>query len=115
MYRESILAEYRRVARGSLDDEFTHEAKASNPLCGDSLIVRFSIEDGIIKKGSFKSIGCVISTVSASRFLHALRGKQVSDVKATSEETVVSAFEFPIQPARVACALLVLEAIKKAL
>ena len=115
LYQNRILAEYRAPKNFGLKDNFTHQAKAANPVCGDSIIVRLKIENGIVKDVSFKNIGCVISTASASLFLAFIKGCVVKDIRAFGPDTPLLLLGISLTPGRLKCGTLVLEAVQKAL
>src|SRR3989344_972126 len=115
LYQDRILDEYRAPRNHGLKDDFTHQAKAANPVCGDSIIVRLKIENGIVKDVSFKNIGCVISTASASLFLAFIKGKPIEDIRAFGPDTPLSLLGISLMPGRLKCGTLVLEAVAKAL
>ena len=58
LYQDRILDEYRAPRNHGLKDDFTHQAKAANPVCGDSIIIRLKIENGIVEEVSFKNLVC---------------------------------------------------------
>ena len=115
LYQDRILDEYRAPRNHGLRDDFTHQAKAANPVCGDSIIVRLKIENGIVKDVSFKNIGCVISTASASLFLAFIKGCVVKDIRAFGPDTPLLLLGISLTPGRLKCGTLVLEAVQKAL
>ena len=115
MYQDRILDEYRAPRNHGLKDDFTHQAKAANPVCGDSIIIRLNIENGIVEEVSFKNIGCVISTASASLFLAFIKGRAVKDIHAFGPDTPLSLLKIPLTPGRLKCGTLALEVVQKAL
>ncbi len=115
LYQNRILDEYRAPKNFGLKDDFTHQAKAANPVCGDSIVVRLKIENGVVKDVSFKNIGCVISRASASFFLEFVKGKAVEDIRSFGPDTPLSLLGIPLMPGRLKCGTLVLEAVAKAL
>jgi len=115
LYQNRILAEYRAPKNFGLKDDFTHQAKAANPVCGDSIVVRLKIQNGIVREASFKNIGCVISMASASIFLESIKGRAVEDVRALGPDTPLSLLGIPLTLGRLKCGILVLEAVGKAL
>ena len=115
LYQDQILGEYRAPKNFGLRDDFTHQAKAANPVCGDSIVVRLTIENGIVKETSFKNIGCVISRVSASLFLEFIKGRAVEDIRAFGQDIPLSLLGISLTPGRLKCGTLVLEAVAKAL
>src|SRR3546814_15179411 len=52
------------------------EARGSNPLCGDQLVVYLDVDDeGCIKDAAFVGKGCAISVASASMMTELVRGR----------------------------------------
>lgn len=53
----------------------THQGHGENPFCGDRVRLQFSVNDaGIIEKTAIESVGCAISTASASLLASHLQG-----------------------------------------
>ncbi len=50
-----------------------------NPSCGDDILLQLTIEDGIIKDGSFVGTGCAISQASADIMLDLILGKTTEE------------------------------------
>ncbi len=115
LYQNRILDEYRAPKNFGLKNDFTHQAKAANPVCGDSIVVRLKIENNVVADASFKNIGCVISTASASLFLAFIKGRAVDDIRALGPDAPFSLLGIPLTPGRRKCGTLALEAVQKAL
>ncbi len=109
------------------------EAKLFNPLCGDQIDLCIQIEDEKIKKIAFSGKGCSISQASASMMCELLEGKSIDEVKnlfslyqnmlkgEKSEEDleelgdIVALSGVKNFSARIRCAMLAWEAVKRAL
>ena len=53
----------------------THQGHGENPFCGDRVSLQFTVnETGIIEKAAINSVGCAISTASASLMATHLHG-----------------------------------------
>ncbi len=50
-----------------------------NPSCGDDILLQLTIEDGVIKDGSFVGTGCAISQASADIMLDLILGKTTEE------------------------------------
>ena len=50
-----------------------------NPSCGDDILLQLTIDDGIIKDGSFVGTGCAISQASADIMLDLILGKTTEE------------------------------------
>ena len=71
-----IIIEHSQFPRhhGSIENP-THQGDGENPFCGDRVRLQFSVNgDGIIEKAVFESVGCAISTASASLLTSHLHG-----------------------------------------
>jgi nitrogen fixation NifU-like protein len=62
----------------------THEGHGENPFCGDRIKLQFLVnDDGVIEQAVVESVGCAISTASASLMathLHGLNLDQAEDL-----------------------------------
>ncbi len=108
-------------------------AKLFNPLCGDQINLCVKIEDNKIKKITFSGKGCSISQASASMMCELLEGKTIEEVKKLSElyqemlkgekeekdldelGDIVALSGVRKFSARIRCAMLGWEAVKRAL
>jgi len=71
-----IIIEHSQFPRhhGSIENP-THQGHGENPFCGDRVCLQFSVNSaGIIEKVAFESVGCAISTASASLLASHLHG-----------------------------------------
>ena len=114
MYRQNILDHSRHPHNfGTLDGEAEH-AQAVNPLCGDEveMFLRFGA-DNRVEEAKFSGRGCAITVAAASLLTDALHGLTRSEVVALRQEDAVALLQVPIMPARMKCATLSLEALRK--
>ncbi|MBI3341614.1 SUF system NifU family Fe-S cluster assembly protein [Candidatus Curtissbacteria bacterium] len=113
LYREHILEHWQNP------QNFREMKKADlvvdqvNPLCGDEVTFYFKFEKGKIKDVSFVGDGCAISVASASILSEFIKGKKVAVVGKMTGEDVFEILGGPVAPARLKCAFLPLEAIRK--
>ena len=83
LYREIILDHYRTPRnRGELPTPPASVAQGHNPLCGDEITVYLQIDDDTVSDVKVGGQGCSISQSSASMMSQAIKGRNVSDVKA---------------------------------
>lgn len=52
-----------------------------NPSCGDDIILKLKVEDGVVKDGAFVGDGCAISQASADMMLDLVIGKTVDEAR----------------------------------
>ena len=86
-----------------------------NPLCGDRIRIELKLNQTTITEARFKGDACAISTAAASLLTELITGTQIEAVAALSDDQLITALESNIQPARVQCALLPLEALRAGL
>ena len=113
LYREEILEHWRNPQNFGEIEGADLMVEQVNPLCGDQVVFYFKIKKGKIKKVSFVGGGCAISIAAASMLSGAIRGKSVSAISKITGQDVLKLMGGPIAPARLKCAFLALEAIKK--
>ena len=86
-----------------------------NPLCGDRIRIELKLDQSIVKEARFKGDACAISTAAASLLTELILGADVDELAALSDARLISALESDIQPARLQCALLPLQALREGL
>lgn len=115
MYSEAILRYYEMPPNKRKLEGANHIAHKDNPLCGDEITVYLKVNSkGIIEKASFEGQGCAVSQASGSMLLETIEGKKLSDAQKITEEKVLEMLGGKISPARLKCAFLGLETLKKA-
>ena len=62
---------------GPLPDA-THQARLTNPLCGDRVTVRLKVAEGAVATLRFEARGCLLSTASASLLGEWVEGQPVA-------------------------------------
>lgn len=86
-----------------------------NPLCGDRIRIQVRLNNSIVQEAGFKGDGCAISLAAASLLTELIRGIHIDDLSSFSADRLIAALESDIKPARIACALLPLEALRDGL
>ena len=82
LYQELVL-EHKRAPRhfGHLQAP-THQARGTNPQCGDDLQVELRVEGGQLRDIAFSGQGCAICVASASMMSEAVIGRDVATAEA---------------------------------
>jgi nitrogen fixation protein NifU and related proteins len=115
LYREEILEHYRQPHNfGTLTSPDVVQ-EGDNPLCGDRITINLAISDGRVEDVSFTGRGCAISQASASMLTDDIRGRTVEEVESLGSDHVLDLLGIEISPARMKCALLSLETLRRAL
>ncbi len=108
-----IYAKYPRH-RGMVEG-YTHSGQKGNPSCGDEVIYYLKVKDGRIEEVSFEGNGCSVSQASADILAEWATGKTVEEVLNLDEETFLNDIIGGVIPTRIRCALVSLQAMRKAL
>ena len=82
LYQEIILDHGRRPRNFGPLPHASHSAEGKNPLCGDHVIVRLKMKDGVVEDVAFEGSGCAISTAAASTMSEAVKGRTRAEVDA---------------------------------
>ena len=130
LYQELILEHGQRPRNLGPLAGFTHEAKADNPLCGDTVKIQLRIAEDCVVDARFEARGCMIARASASLLTELVSGRSSAEAIAMADllgllvgagpcpehvgalEALRGVREFP---ARRACATLAWEALRHAL
>jgi nitrogen fixation NifU-like protein len=113
LYRDEILEHYRRPHNFGTLPEPDAAFEGSNPLCGDRITLMLDI--GRVSDVAFTGRGCAISQASASMLTDEIRGMTVDEVAHLQNQDVLDLLGIEISPARLKCALLSIDTLKKAL
>lgn len=112
-----ILEHFRRPRNyGALPNAST-EAEGTNPLCGDRVRVAIALDASgeRIVEARFTANACAICVASASLLTERLRGMPRRLAAAVSDDEVVALLGASVPPARRRCAVLPIEAMRRAL
>src|SRR5262249_43530930 len=115
LYSNVLLDHFRHPRNyGSLDaPDISNEQ--FNPLCGDRIRLELKLEHSTVNEARFKGDGCAISMAATSLLTELVLGKDIEELTNFPDEQLISAFESNIQPARLQCALLPLQALREGL
>jgi nitrogen fixation protein NifU and related proteins len=115
LYSDILLDHFRHPRNyGSLDaPDISNEQ--FNPLCGDRIRLELKLEHSMVNEARFKGDGCAISTAAASLLTELVLGKNIEQLTNIPDAQLISALESNIQPARLQCALLPLQALREGL
>ena len=116
LYRDEILEHYRRPHNFGTLPNPDASYEGSNPLCGDRITLMLEIgDDGNVSDVAFTGRGCAISQASASLLTDEIRGKSLTDLAKVGNQDVLDALGIEISPARLKCALLSVDTLRRAL
>jgi nitrogen fixation protein NifU and related proteins len=116
LYQEQILDHYKRPRNKGPMPGATLEARDTNPLCGDEVILRLKVDGSDrISDVRFDGQGCAISQASASMLTTIVKGKTLSEAKAVERDAILKALGIPLSAVRLKCALLSWNVLRRAI
>ena len=79
---QQVIIEHNKKPRNYGDLETcTHHAHGLNPLCGDDIVLKVVVRDGIVEEVRFTGEGCAISKASSSLMTVNIKGKTVAEAE----------------------------------
>ena len=116
IYQEFIIELYKNPRNVGRIENADYRAKAENTTCGDSVELFIKAEKGVVAEAKFLGNGCAISQASASLFTQFLVGRRVSALEKIKAQDILSMIKIDLSknPSRMKCALLPLDALRKA-
>lgn len=117
IYQQMIIELYKNPLNFGKLEKPTFYTEIHNSTCGDRLELFVKINNGEVSDAKFVGIGCAISQASASLFCGYLKGKKEKELLKITKENVLDLLKINLEknPSRMRCALLIFEALKKAL
>ncbi len=115
IYQDVILEYYRNPRNFGHLKHHTAKVSVNNPLCGDTIQMELAINDGIVTDIAYSGTGCAISQASASMLTEQVKGKSKESLENLDKDFVLGMLGIELSPNRLKCALLSLEALKKAI
>jgi NifU-like protein involved in Fe-S cluster formation len=67
----------------------THEGRATNPTCGDVLVLRLRVAAGRIEGAAFRAQGCSALLATSSLLTEALIGVTVEEIRSLDPQDLV--------------------------
>ena len=86
-----------------------------NPLCGDRIRIELKLDHSTVNEARFKGDACAICTAAASLLTELILGADVAELAGIPDTRLLAALESDIQPSRLQCALLPLQALREGL
>lgn len=77
LYQQLILDHHKNPHCCGLRDPYDTEVHHHNPTCGDDVVLRVAVVDGIVKDISYDANGCSISVASTSMMTDVVVGESV--------------------------------------
>jgi len=117
IYQEFIIELYKNPLNFGKIQDADYRAEIYNSSCGDIVEIFIKVRDGVVADAKFIGKGCAISQASSSLFTGFLKGKKVGELMDIRKEQALALLKIDLSknPTRMKCALLPLEALRKAL
>ena len=117
IYRDFIIDLYRNPLNHGRMAGADYHARLDNPTCGDRVEIFIRVRGGVVADAKFSGSGCAISQASASLLTGYLKGRTLASLHGITEKEVLDLLKIDLSrnPGRLRCALLPLEAVRKAL
>jgi nitrogen fixation protein NifU and related proteins len=115
LYRDYILEHYRRPHNFGILSAPSVSLEGANPLCGDRITLQLRVANGRLEEVGFTGRGCAISQASASLLTDEIKGKPMSEVEGFGAADLLDLLAIEISPARLKCAMLSHETLRRAL
>ncbi len=115
LYREEILEHWQNPQNFGEIKKADLVIEQANPLCGDEITLFIKLDDNrsAIRDIRFTGSGCAISIASASILSENIKNKTVSVISKITGTDVIKLLGGQIAPARLKCAFLPLEALRR--
>ncbi len=113
LYREVLLERLSNPVNQGILPKPDLEARLVNPLCGDSVLLQLSVKNGVVEQAVYSGNGCAISQISASFLTEKITGERLTAVKKLKTNDIINLLGINPGPARLKCALLSFEVLKK--
>jgi nitrogen fixation NifU-like protein len=117
IYQEFIIELYKNPLNFGKIQDADYRAEIYNSACGDIVELFIKVRNGVVADAKFMGKGCAISQASSSLFTGYLKGKKIEELGDIRKEQALALLKIDLSknPTRMKCALLPLEALRKAL
>ena len=113
LYREEILEHWQNPQNWGKIKDADLVVDQVNPLCGDKVTFFFKIKGGKLADVAFTGTGWAISIASASILSENIKNKPVKTLAKITGQDVLKMIGGSVAPARLKCAFLALEALRR--
>jgi nitrogen fixation NifU-like protein len=112
MYQGKILDHAKNPRNWGVLEPADYSHEDAGTVCGDEVRIDIRVKGDRVAEVAYSGRGCAVSQASASVLTELLANMALDDVKALSEDDLLSAIGVPIGPARRECALLALSVLR---
>lgn len=97
LYQQTILEHGKAPRHAVAVARPSHRAEATNPLCGDQVILTLEVSEGRVADVGCEVKGCAICRASGSMLAESVLGRHVSEAREASQRFLAA---FEPEPAR---------------
>lgn len=115
LYRELIIEHASNPRNAGTIEHPDFFGEEVNPACGDEIRLYLKLEDGKVSDVKHASKGCAISQASVSLLTEKMRDMTKGELSGITKEDALACLGVPLGTMRLRCALLSLEALRRAL
>jgi nitrogen fixation NifU-like protein len=115
IYREEILEHYTQPHHQGKINQPTHQAQATNPLCGDKINIYLKIKNNQIQDIKHQAQGCIITKATASLLCDQAAQLTPKQILKYTPQQLLKKVNTPLTASRQQCALVVLQALQDAI
>lgn len=114
VYGDVILEHYRHPHNYGTLEAPDLRCEEFNPFCGDRVRIELSVDaEGTVRAARFQGDLCMIAKAAGSILTEMIAGRTLAAINTLTDATMIDALQTDIRPARIKCALLALEAVRK--
>jgi nitrogen fixation NifU-like protein len=113
LYSDILLDHFRRPRNYGVLNAPDISNEQFNPLCGDRIRLELKLAQAKVIEVRFKGDACAICTAATSLLTELILGQHIDQLANIPDAQLIAALESDIQPARLQCALLPLNALRE--
>ncbi len=113
LYQQKLMEHFKSDAHKGVISSPDAQAEGVNDLCGDTLSMTITVENGIFKDIKFTGSGCILSQAAASMLIEKVIGSSQEQVSLLGDDDMRALVGINLGPNRFACVRLALDVLKR--
>ena len=114
MYSPAVLDHLTNPRNGGEITEPTARGEATNPVCGDRLILTFRLKEGRVDIAQFLAEGCSPSIAAGSALTELMQGLTLAELQQLRPQDITEVLR-PLPRNKEHCSVLAIDALRSAL
>lgn len=114
MYSPAVLDHLANPRNGGEITEPTARGEATNPVCGDRLILTFRLKEGRVESAQFLAEGCSPSIAAGSVLTELIQGLTMAELERLRPRDITEVLH-PLPRNKEHCSVLAIDALRSAL